>query len=535
MTATSRVVDRISPEILDIARDRQKLGVLLAAILASLAAGLDPHVFGPSTPTVQAALRTRPELETVFLIAVIAQSAGFLIGGVVGDLGRRRRVLLVGLGLVVIGEAVALVADRGPVFLVGRVLASGGVGLSVPVAMAWVALTYDGVARATAIGFTYAAYGAGVGIAATLVNVLLQTVGTWPAFVLASGTALIAFLIARRVLPHVDRPVDTPRLGVISNVLWAYALLAGTASIIAVGGDFDLTVRLVILASGVVALVAFGLLRRRMARQDESAIQLRAVTVALFAGVIVAFAQTAPLVQAPIFFQLAKGFSAILAVLAIVPIIVALVLAGPIAGWLLARLEPRVLIAGGLATLGLGDLAFALADTGTSYLYFVIPFLAIGAGFVIGTTIRTAIIFASVPRRLPATAAALNQTSITVGTQLGLVVVTSVVAQVAMSAFSGSVATTLPPSEQADAITRFQDLLNAIGTSTFGPLVNGASPEGLEAAGSAYAAGVSASMAIAGAAALVGAVVCWFGIGRRERLATIFEHSDERAHAAGLT
>jgi hypothetical protein len=103
-----------------------------------------------------------------------------------------------------------------------------------------------------------------------------------------------------------------------------------------------------------------------MARQDESAIQLRAVTVALFAGVIVAFAQTAPLVQAPIFFQLAKGFSAILAVLAIVPIIVALVLAGPIAGWLLARLEPRVLIAGGLATLGLGDLAFALADTGTN-------------------------------------------------------------------------------------------------------------------------------------------------------------------------
>ena len=113
MTVPSRVIDRVPPEILDIARDRSKLGILLAAILASVAAGLDPHVFGPATPTVQAALRTRPEIETVYLFSVIAQAACFLIGGVIGDLGRRRRVLLVGLGLVVIGEVVALVSDRG--------------------------------------------------------------------------------------------------------------------------------------------------------------------------------------------------------------------------------------------------------------------------------------------------------------------------------------------------------------------------------------------------------------------------------------
>ncbi len=251
------------------------------------------------------------------------------------------------------------------------------------------------------------------------------------------------------------------------------------------------------------------------------------MTVALFAGVIIAFAQTAPLAQAPIFFQLAKGFSPIVAVLAIVPIILALVLAGPIAGWLLTRLEPRVLIAGGLGVLGLGDLAVARAAPDTGYLFFVIPFLAIGAGFVIGTTIRTAIIFASVPRHLPATAAALNQTSITVGTQLGLVVVTSVVARVALDTFGRSVATALAPADQPAAIAKFTDLLNAIGTSSFGTLVGDASPRGLEAAGSAYAAGVSASMAIAGAAALIGAVVCWFGIGRRARLIAVYEHADE--------
>jgi hypothetical protein len=384
------------------------------------------------------------------------------------------------------------------------------------------------VARATAIGFTYAAFGAGVGISETLVNLFAQSVGTWPSFVLAAATALVAFLLARRWLPDADRPVDAPRLSVVSNVLWAYALLAGTASLIAVGGGFDLTVRLVILATGVAALIAFWLVRRRLARGEAATVHVRAVTVALFAGVIIAFAQTAPLSQAPIFFQLAKGFSPIVAVLAIVPIILALVLAGPIAGWLLTRLEPRVLIAGGLGVLGLGDLAVALAAPDTGYLFFVIPFLAIGAGFVIGTTIRTAIIFASVPRHLPATAAALNQTSITVGTQLGLVVVTSVVARVAIDAFGRSVETALAPADQPAAIAKFTDLLNAIGTSAFGTLVGDASPKGLEAAGAAYAAGVSTSMAIAGVAALIGAIVCWFGIGRRARLITIFDHADER-------
>ena len=131
------------------------------------------------------------------------------------------------------------------------------------------------------------------------------------------------------------------------------------------------------------------------------------------------------------------------------------------------------------------------------------------------------------PRHLPATAAALNQTSITVGTELGLVIVTSVVARVAIDTFGRSIATAVAPADQAAAMAKFTDLLNAIGTSSFGTLVGDASQKGLEAAGSAYAAGVSASMAIAGATALFGAVVCWFGIGQRARLIAVYEHADQ--------
>ena len=53
-----------------------------------------------------------------------------------------------------------------------------------------------------------------------------------------------------------------------------------------------------------------------------------------------------------------------------------------------------------------------IAGPGTGYVLFVLPLVLIGAGFVVATTVRTAIIFASVPRGLPATAAALNEASL---------------------------------------------------------------------------------------------------------------------------
>ena len=63
------------------------------------------------------------------------------------------------------------------------------------------------------------------------------------------------------------------------------------------------------------------------------------------------------------------------------------------------------------------------------YLGFGFAMLLIGAGFVVATTVRTAIIFASVPRGLPATAAALNEVSVSMGVRAALVLVTTFVAR----------------------------------------------------------------------------------------------------------
>jgi len=188
---------------------------------------------------------------------------------------------------------------------------------------------------------------------------------------------------------------------------------------------------------------------------------------------------------------------------------------------------------------GLGNLSVALlAGPATGYVLFILPLLLIGAGFVVATTVRTAIIFASVPRGLPATAAALNEASLAVGNRIGIVLVTAIVAGVALSTYDASVSG-LAPVAGAEARLRFADVLYAVGTPSFPALARAIQPDLVIGYLDAYVAGVRTALFLGGAAAMLGGVVAWLGLGRRDPLATpgadpmgsVYEHRDERATA----
>lgn len=519
--------------LLDLREPPGALGIMVAAAFALFAAGLDPQVFGPSTPTVQVALRARPELESVLLLLVVVKAAFYLVGGALGDLFDRRRLVLVGLAGLLVAQAGSALSGSGPLLIASRILAVASVGLIVPVALASIATTYNGVARATAIGLAYGAFGGGTAIAQPLLNSLISGVGTAPSFIVAAIATGVALWLARRSLrpPHVGERLT--RASLVAHGLWAYGLLAITTGLVGVGGDWQDPARLFLLGTGIAALGTFALWNRRRdrSRQDAPDLDLRPVAVVLFAGVVIAFAQVAPMQQAPLFFQIAADWKPFLASLATIPLTIGLLVAGPISGTLLSRASPRLLVAGGLAAVGFGDLILATANPSTSYLYFILPFIAIGVGFVIGTTIRTALIFASVPSRLPATAAAMNQTSVLIGGQIGLVVITALVSEVAINTFRQSVAG-LDAASASAAIAQFEDLLKAIGTSSFGPLIGDLSSPQAGQIGAAYAAGVSAAFLAAGGTALVAAAVAWFGLSGREKLNSVWEHRDERGTAA---
>ena len=90
-----------------------------------------------------------------------------------------------------------------------------------------------------------------------------------------------------------------------------------------------------------------------MSRDIASRVDRRAVAVALFVGFIVGYAQTAPLFQVPIYFQLVLGYGPVLAVAATIPFMVALVVAGPVAGILHRLASSRgTIVVWGVAAVG---------------------------------------------------------------------------------------------------------------------------------------------------------------------------------------
>jgi MFS family permease len=517
--------------IRDLYRDPSDARTLVVAALALAAAGLDPRVFNPGLASVQEAVRARPDVEQLLLIAAVASALVLLVGGVLGDTDGRRRVQVGALGVLVLTGLSGLLFNDGPIFLAGRLCGVIAAAVILPFSLAGVAVTYQGIPRATAIGFAYAAFGAGSAAGPVLLTLFGPSGAHWPAFVASTIVASIAFVMARRHWPDLPSPSRRQRRRVIATAVWAAGVILTCMGLVGFGHGVIDVVRLAFLFGGLAVIgIATGL-ERGITHDDAVHVERRPVAMALLVGFVIAFAQSATLLQLPLFFQLINGYGPLVAVIATLPFIIALIVTGPIVGVLLSRVGPRPLITVGVLAVGLGNVILALAlAPRASYIFFVIPLAFIGSGFVIATTVRTAIIFASVPRGLPATAAALNEASVAMGTRAGLVVGTLLIATMAVTNLTASMAGQ-PPATIDAAVAVLRDLLVAIGTPGYGALVEGvAQPERLEFA-TAYTDAVRTFLGVTGIVTLVAAAITWLLVGRRDPLTTVWEHRDERAEA----
>jgi hypothetical protein len=163
-----------------------------------------------------------------------------------------------------------------------------------------------------------------------------------------------------------------------------------------------------------------------------------------------------------------------------------------------------------------------VAGRGTSYLLFILPFVLVGAGFVIATTVRTAVIFASVPRDLPGSAAALNEASVGLGGRIGIAAAALVLTQATLGAYTA----TLPAGVDISQATQpLHDLLIALGTPSFAATVSGADASLLPAYADAYVEGIRVVHLRAGMIAVVAGLVAGLLLGRRDPLVSVWDHA----------
>ncbi len=525
----------LPPFLADLVADKRARNALLAATVALLAAGLDPKILAPTAMTTQAAIRAQPDIEGQVILVSVTTAILLLIGGAIGDTTRARPIIAGGLIVSFAAAFLALLLEgTGLPFMVVRFLGIASAAFVMPCALAIAATSYTGVARATAIGIAYAGYGIGQGLSPVLVSLIPGTFV--PAFIGSMAGCALALLVLRRRMGDLERATRAERPYVLGTALWAAGVVLIASGLLWLGAGWENPLRLALIGSGIVVVIAFFAWerRRRMDQVKDVAISRRPVTIALFVGLVIAMAQIVPMSQLPMYFGVVLKFGPTFGVLGLVPLFLSLILVGPIAGYLLTRFQPRVLVAGGMLVIGLGDLVLALLiGPDRLYLLFILPLFLVGGGFVVATTVRTAIIFAAVPRGLPATAGALNEASIEVGTRIGIVVATALVTQVSVFALTGSLAG--QPAAVVDTeVTQFRDLLVALGTASWTSVVGSVATTDLRTYALFYLDGLRVAMLAGGLVAVVGSAVAWFGIARGNPLETVYELRDERASTQAL-
>ncbi|MBT8495891.1 MAG: MFS transporter, partial [Deltaproteobacteria bacterium] len=529
--------------------DPPKRGILISGCLALFAVGLTPRLLSPGLPTVQAAIRVEPEVGTLYLLIALLSSAVIIIGGLVSDIFRRRSLFIGALAVMALGSLVSLLVSDGWIFYAANIAAISATGVALAYGIGAVALAYEGIARATALGFVYAAFGVGTAISPLVLTLFpslrpsddptaLSTVDfdTWLAYSLTAIASGIALWAALRWMPPIPGTLPAARWLIVGIAVWSMGILAIVTGVLSLGGPAGSPVPVAMIVGGALAL---GTMRWRFGRTKEQfgnlGLDRRAIGAALAVGVAVGFAQAVPLMLLPMVFEYPLGFGTFFAILAIVPFVIAMVVAGPISGILIRRFGPRGMMSSGTLAVGVANLALAAilvwiasvvrdgfaadpdrTDAGLGewhYVLFILPLILVGAGFVLSTTVRTAIVFASTPRGLPSSAAAINEASVGLGSRIGIVAATTAMTLAALGSAREMLAGR--PVEEAKALVdEFEVALLALGTprheEVFAASFENAEPIKRAAYSVAYIEGVVVALLIGGLVGIVGAVLAWF-------------------------
>lgn len=314
-----------------------------------------------------------------------------ITGGRLGDLFGPRRLFVVGATIFGLASIACSVSQSPTELIAARVAQAIGGALLTPQTLAMIPAIFPAQRRGAAIGMWSGAAGLAAAVGPTLGGILVTTVG-WRSIFLVNVPLGALAIISSFVLLPATNPRRQHRIDV-GGILLATAGLFAIVFALVEGQRYDwgtikgpVTIP-ALAAAGLGMLIALVAWERH---QPEPLVPLRlfanpnfAVStwvIAVFQTVILAF-----IIAASLYFQSGLGLSPLAAGIALMPAPLAVMLAGPAAGRLTDRIDPKFILMAGL-TVGVAGLTWVIrtasvdARPGT----FVLPLLVTGCGLGCG-------------------------------------------------------------------------------------------------------------------------------------------------------
>ncbi len=374
--------------------------VLAALILVAAVANLNLAVANVALPDIGKAFDAgQSALDLVAVGYSLGLAASVLYLGAVGDRYGRKMMLILGTSLAIPASLLAALAPTIGVLFAARLLGGLAAGMAYPTTLALITALWSGPARTRSIALWSGLGGSISAIGPLLAGLLLTKLHWGSVFLLSLPLALVALLMAWRLVPaHVNEssdPVD--HLGGILSVVLVSALVLAI-NFAPTPGRGTLAIGLGVIA--VAALIGF-VIRQRRARSplyDLTVAARRVFWVAACAGVIVFGSLMAAMFIGQMFLQNVLGYSTLAAGASIIPGAVFMVLTAPLSAKLVEARGARVtLLVGYLFCLVGFVVMLVLWTQGTAFWEVGLAYALVGAGVGFAGTPASHSLTGSVP------------------------------------------------------------------------------------------------------------------------------------------
>ena len=402
--------------------------VALAAVVSAISA------LNLAAPSIARDLRAdQTQIAWVVDAYALTFAALLLLAGAIGDRYGRRRALLAGLVVFVVGSGIAMLAQGPGQLIAVQAVLGAGAALVMPATLSTITSTFPPERRVRAVG-TWAGVAGASAMLGLLATGLLLEAWSWRsvfAFNLAMGLiALIGTVVA---VPESADP-DAPRLDLVGALLSVAGLGLVVYSIIEAPTEgWDSARTLGGLGAGLVVIVGFVAweLTRRHPLLDPRLFRLRGFATGTLTITVQFFGFFGFIFLIVQYLQLVLGRSALMAALSVVPMaLVMMPSARGIAPRVVARLGARPVMAGGLLLVASGFGVLSRLDADSSYLPLLCGLVLLGAGMGLAMTPATSSITDALPPAQQGVGSAVNDLARELGAALGIAVLASILQSV---------------------------------------------------------------------------------------------------------
>lgn len=428
---------------------------LVFIALAQLMVVLDATIVNIALPSAQQDLGISDGNRQWVITAYALAFGGLLLfGGRIADLWGRKRTFVVGLIGFALASALGGAATGEAMMLGARALQGAFGALLAPAALSLLAVTFtDAKERAKAFGIYGAIAGGGGAVGLILGGFLTEYLNwRWTFFVnipFAIVAAVGAYLVIREPAGSRNRStLDIP--GVILSTLGLVALVYGFTRAESEGWSDAGTIGMFV--GSAVLLAAFVLTE---AKVKSPLLPLRVLTDRNRGGVylslgLAVIAMFGLFLFLTYYLQVVKGYSPVMTGFAFLPMIAGMIVGSTQIGTrLMTRVPPRLLMAPGFLTAGVGMLLLTQLEIGTSYAGLILPAqLLLGLGM--GTAFMPAMSLAThgVDPRDAGVASAMVNTSQQVGGAIGTALLNTIAASATTAYLTDNAAGATTPAAQ---------------------------------------------------------------------------------------